>query len=231
MKKILTPFLLVAGMLLTATLGHAQILWTSSGTISADSDVLNNGSYFDAVQLQDGHTVVETVNGVAFNLVSSLNQGGFGDGMISTTSGATGSDSYNGNAPISASYQAILTGTNYTGTSDTINIAGLTAGDDYQVEIWLGANSGRTTTYSGAVAPITLTGAQYAVGDVTPVGSTASFTYTSPTATSDGQGGLGEIDAVSVRDITSVPEPSTWVLLMGGAALLTVPFFRRSARI
>lgn len=196
-----------------ATVGtaHAQILWIGTGPIADDSDVLTNGSYFDATQLQKDHTTSETVNGVVFNDFNNT----LTDGTITLSGASEGSDSYGG-VGLSASYQAILTDTAYVNASGTGTITigsvanPLTVGDEYSVQIWLGSST-RQTIYSG-VNPLELTGADFGVGTFTATSSTFSFTFTNaPSST------YGEIDAISVREL---PEPSTWAMMLGGGAVL-----------
>jgi hypothetical protein len=213
-------FLAMAIAFITASSVHAQILWLSSHSITNDLDVLTNGSYFDATQLQYFDTSSQTVNGVLFNAFNGSNT----DGKITLTNAGEGSDSYYGPATLSASYQAILTNTAYQDAPNNgdVNIGGLTKGYTYQVQIWLGPLAGRQTVYSG-VTPIELTGADYAVGDFVALSANEPFTFTAGTGSP-----YGEIYSISVREI-DVPEPSTYALMFAGLALLGFCLRRKGA--
>ncbi len=56
--------------------------------------------------------------------------------------------------------------------------------------------------------------AAYVLGTFTATTPTDSFTY------AEAGGAVGEINALSLRDLSAVPEPSTYVLLLGGFGAL-----------
>jgi hypothetical protein len=196
---------------------QAQIVWTSTGTITGDSDVSTYGLYFDAAQLQVFHSAPQTVNGVVFNAFN----GASGDGKISIFGEGQGSDSYSGGG-LSTAYQDILTDTAYVnaGQTGTISLSGLTFGQEYQVQIWNAA--GRNTLYSGT-STLQLPGSDYAIGDFTAAGPDFSFTFTNSTSPFSS---YGEIFDVSVR---SIPEPSTYAMMIAGLAVLGFGLRRKRA--
>ncbi len=105
------------------------------------------------------------------------------------------------------------------GGTSTVTIGGsLQLGHTYQVQVWsyYSNDSGTATTnLSGITTPggtVTLdavsllnqTG-QFAIGTFTSNGNPLVFDFTA-------DGGHGFINAVSVRDLTVAPEPSTWAI-------------------
>ncbi len=107
-----------------------------------------------------------------------------------------------------------------------ITLSNLTLGDTYQVEVWAfddnaGDSTDTSALLSGASGGVTLAPpvGQYVLGTFTATGTTTiSFTdgITKPT--------YSILNDVSIRDITAVPEPSTWALMFAGIACLA---FRR----
>jgi hypothetical protein len=196
--------------------------------ITGVSDISTAGTSFDAIQGEQGKPV-ETIGDTTFNLVTTSTAYGYGDGLISFSantnfSGADGG--FTSASPSSSAYASVLAGCAYVaGQVGTVTISGLTANDEYQVQLWnaTGVNYGEAdnTDYSG-VAPLTLGGGDYALGTFTATGSTESFTYTYDSNSH----GFGVVSDIAVREL---PEPSTWALMLGGVAFLLL-LTRRNLR-
>lgn len=226
----------LTAILVSTTPTHAQILWGSATNISTDTDVLTNGTYFDAALLDTnvalgagvagsaGVSNFLTVNGVSFNTIGGQNVGSDPTGDIAMNSGRnpfTGSNSPSG----SAAYNTLVTHTQYTqNAAQTVTLHNLTIGDTYQVEVWSSAKGSPAfiTDLSGtnSVSLKASTG-QYAVGTFTATASSFVITATNdPTSVN----GVDMLNAISVFDqgVVAVPEPSTYALLFAG--LLTLGF-------
>lgn len=134
----------------------APIIWASPAGISGDGDVSTNGTLVDAFNIAGQNT---TVNGVLFRE--------FATGAVVNTVGnytleidpnnrfdvldARGTGS--ANAPfssLSASYQALLGTAGADGENIDLTIAGLTAGLNYEFQLWVN-NSQDTTGFNVSV--------------------------------------------------------------------------------
>ena len=191
----------------TATQG--QIVWGAPTNITTDSDVLTNGSYFDAALTPPGANgntplTINSALGVTFNIIAS------GNVNVSDPSGdITLSSSRNpytgGNSPSgSANYNILVGHTEYAqNTSQTVSLNHLTVGHTYQIQVWSAAiGKGNYLTNLNASNGITLSAntGQYAVGTVTAAASSVSFTATNNTSSLNG---VSMLNAISVRDISN----------------------------
>jgi len=218
-----TPFLAVLLLLAAPAVSHAQYIdWLSSNgasgaSITGDSDVFTTGTYVDAFQAPTGGfngkpDSDQTVNGVVFNVNDAYT---FSDGTFSL-SGDVG-DGTDGSYPSvgSTAYQDILADCAYTtnGTPVTVTMSGLTAGKEYEIEVW-NSTPYDDTILQGSTSGDTqvLTIGTYALGTFT-AGASNSFTFGNGPAYS----GVGTIEAIEIRQI---PEPSTYVL--AGLGLLAL---------
>lgn len=232
-------YILLASVLALLSIpAHAQILinWGTATNISTDTDVATNGAAFDAATFSTGAT---TVNGVTFNPLN-VNIGtshvtdASGDISVQYTGGVISPTPYTGG---STNYNHILNSASYSfngpfspgpppAGNAVITLSNLTAGDTYQVEAWaIDLNGGDVNTtsalLSGASGGVTLappTG-QYVIGTFTATG-TNSISFTDGTTKT-----YAILNDISIRDISAVPEPSAWALMLGGIAGLA--FFRR----
>ncbi len=213
---------------------QAQIIWGTAQNVSNDSNVLTDGTYFDAALLLAGANGGSplTVNSVVFNLIASGTTNvtdPSGDiELTSQRNAAAGVDSPDPTA--TAAYNTLLTSPVYSiGAVQTLTLNHLTVGDTYQVEVW--SATGRTgsflTDFSGST-PVTLNSntEQYAVGTFVANATTFSFTANAGTGS---QANASIFNAASVFDegVLSVPEPSTYVLLFAGFLALAVIQSRR----
>jgi hypothetical protein len=130
---------------------------------------------------------------------------------------------------LSTAYQNLLStiGFGYF-VNGTVTVSGLTSGDNYQVQVWSSypySSPNAHTTFTGPSGSNTVTllpeNNQFALGTFTASGSTESFNY-------DYGNRYGLVNAVSVRELASAPEPSTVGLL--GLGLLGVMLLVRHQR-
>jgi hypothetical protein len=231
----------------TLSVNAQFITWSGPTNISGPSDIATNGVYVDALQTHGGYSnfapleaisVTNPTTGVAteFNIYTSSGSTGgspanfYSDGTFTLTADSdTGAD---GSGSDATPYQQILDEVTYAFTPEvgTVTMSGLTMGDEYQVQVWASAG-GRPTTYSSGANTVDAnfvpngTG-QYVIGTFTATGATQTFNYQNsyPIDVS-----AGEINALSLRDL-SVPEPSTYAMLFAGlGALALVSRLRRLA--
>jgi hypothetical protein len=120
----------------------------------------------------------------------------------------------------------------------------MTAGDTYQLEYWVndGRNSTtaeRTETLTGgantSAALLYGTGAGGTGPGQFILGTFVADSTGTETLTVNGFGGADigaspQINLLQLRDITTVPEPSTFAFLASGVGALLVAFRRRGAR-
>ncbi len=247
MKK---PFalLLVAAALATHSalalgIPNAPISWSkSTPTITNDLDVVTNGGFVSAFHFGVGTPADTTVNGVTFTGVNP------GNGTSVTFGGNTLAEfpsnlgAYNGSstaAPytdLTASYQALVgSGVRALAAATiTLTLNGLTAGHNYQIQIWNNASATSafgSTTIDAAGSSVILnsntTGTngglgQFVVGTFTPGLTSQDITFNGSTISPT-------MNGYQLRDLSIAPEPSTWVMLAGGAGLLAFARFRRRA--
>lgn len=204
----------LAGLVVVSVSAQAQtIVWGTGQNMVGDTDVLNNGTYYDAVDFYTGQYApggVATVNGVAFNYLAGTTS--HTDGKITVTNNDSTGDytaAFSTTSPSSATYSNLVnTGAYGENTGGTVTLKGLTAGDTYQIQAWsYYTNDGVSSTVvlSGSTQ-VTLNDhiGQYAVGTFTADSTgTESFTFT-------GVGGHDFINTIAVFDET--PEPSTVAL-------------------
>ncbi len=205
----------------------ATITWGSAMNISAgngNADVRNVGTLLDAGAVGAAAVTAPgvggtVVNGVRFSTLSGPTTGAtdFYHKISVTYSSMTTA----GSGGTTSTYSTILSGLLYVkDVSATVTLSGLTAGHVYQVQYWAhqpGAPNGAVLSGSPSVTllgdqPGTSTAGQYAVGTFTASDTSLQFTY-SPVPT------YAIIDAITLFDITAVPEPSTWI---GGAMAAAV---------
>jgi len=208
---------------LSATL---PIEWSTVATVSGASDVSTDGDLAYAYTFGTANTV----NTVPFVKASSTTDFD-GSGNI-TASGwqAIAPAGTGGSGGMTGPYSDIINNFLYRdGTAATATLNNLTAGNTYQVQIWAQSNNSSRYQWvsggdgAGAVALQFDMGAdngQYAIGSF--VASSASETLRIWGNQS------GQINAIQVRDLGVIPEPSTAILAGLGLAGLTLRR-RRSA--
>ena len=225
---------------------------TDVSTLGTLERAYNFGSSYPSPPYTVTTTTVNTVVFSAFGItwdpgttVPSVTVGS------TTLSGLAGVSGYSGfGAPgtftsLTPAYQALLgqgaskvVGSVGTGTV-TLTLAGLTVGQQYLFQtfandsLYYGSLGWTRATFvsDGVTSPVELiqnttdtTGGvgQYVIGTFTADATSQIFTFDRSATVSD------QID-VSGFQLRTVPEPSTWVLLVLGGTLLKVAFRRRSA--
>jgi hypothetical protein len=239
-KIIFVGGIAVMSLLVFSSVSQAQsILWETAQDITADTDVSTSGTYFDAATFYGS---VDTVNTVSFSPLTLVAGSGtdnttnprlYTDGSditITTPNGSAGA--YGPAMPTSLSISQ-----NYSNLTSVIGfgyfvnglvtISNLTPGAAYQVQAfsYYTPSAGATnTTYTGTT-PVTLDPVigQYAVGLFTPTGTTETFNY-------DYGADYGVINAVSVRELVGVPEPSSIGLIIVAMLVFSGGFFVRQNR-
>ena len=180
---------------LSATPSRA-IAWGGATRITGDTNLLTNGTYFDAL-IPDTGAAALTVNGMAFNVASSQGGNAYGDGVITFNGNGLGDYGYAGSFPVggdaSTNFALLMDDGGvyqYGGNgSGTVTISGLTVGASYQVQVFNyapGIGDLGLTTLSGS-PPVTLavrvfdggtnTYSQFATGTFTAEAGTESFEW------------------------------------------------------
>ena len=230
MKFTPTP-LLAAALLLTAAAGsiHAQTLisWGLPQTITGDADLAQEGTYFDAVNINPSFTGTN-VDGTFFNTMVYSDSNDGSDGSISVNSPAF-SYAGTGFSGGSTAYNYMVNEATYSGSANVIigsETNPLSIGDTYHVQVWDYWNNGPYEAYVSGSPAVTFDypAFQYAVGTFTATAPTESFYWTgAPDAN-----GAGFLNDVSVYNLGAVPEPSTWAAMLSGFGLLA--FWRMRGR-
>jgi len=225
---------------------NANINWQAPATISGTSDVSLAGTLvgtwgpgddWGGTSRSDNYPV----NGVTF--------AAYGSGLFSSWVGDSGLDnrygSYGNPNTADANYNYLLQTAIYSsGSSLSLTWGGMTAGDTYQLEYWVndGRNSTtaeRTETLTGgantSAALLYGTGAGGTGPGQFILGTFVADSTGTETLTVNGFGGADigaspQINLLQLRDITTVPEPSTFAFLASGVGALLVAFRRRGAR-
>jgi hypothetical protein len=229
----------IAGL---ATLTHAaNINWQSVQNVSGPSDVSTAGTLVGtwAPYLQQNSGSL-TVNGVTFvgNDLTAFSTPSWFSGQYTGFGSPNTSD---------ASYNSLLSGAQYgnNGAGTYFGFGGLTIGDTYQVEIWAedtrsignrrwenfyADDVGYPADGSGAVsypADGTSSVGQYVIGTFTATSATEQIDEETWSSSSGQQS--GQVNLFQIRDVTTVPEPSTLALMTGSGAMLLWAIRRRHA--
>jgi hypothetical protein len=231
-KSVATLAMMLIGF--TASTASAQdINWGTPQALTGDSDILASGAYFDAFIPQYTSTALVAA-GVTFNSDAALSASGGGDGIISYgwDAGNNLRYSFPGTFSLgSTEFNAVMEagGAYIDGAgSGSVTISGLTAGNSYLLQEFEYDNGNGGATILGGATPATITGGstggqgEYVTGTFTATGATESFSLTGDTGTA-----FTVLGAISVRDITAVPEPSTAGLFVGGLVLVLSLIHRR----
>jgi len=249
MKKIVLSASMAGLISVAAYAQNPNITWGAPTTItpSGTPDVSIVGAVVGTWAPGDdwgGTSIADNypVNGVTFNA--------YGSGPLNSGNGFTASglnDRYGGFAnpnTADSNYNYLLQTAEYSyGSTFSLSWSGMTPGDAYQLEFWV--NDGRNNVT--AERSETITGG---------ANTSASLVYgTGPNGTGPGQfilgtfvadstgdetltvtgsggadiGASAQINLLQLRDITPVPEPSTFALLGGGLCVMLAGFRRKNA--
>lgn len=224
---------------LLATLANAQdnITWQAPAFISGDSDVNTQGTLFGTWAPYNGAAASGglVVNGVNFNAYPTL------PGATDDFDNGGGNGTYGTPNTPDSNYNQLLNAGAFGNTANpyTISWTGMTAGDDYLVELWVsdGRNSTvnqRTETITGGANTSAFLDygsgssgfGQYVVGSfVADASGDETLTLTPGAAFPSAQFNL-----LQVRDVTPVPEPSALAILAAGVGAMIFGFRRTTAR-
>jgi hypothetical protein len=250
--KILGIALVGAAFFTAATDGAQTTNWQSVTAATNSSDVITSGSLVLATLAGSSDETVNGVtfqkntsllqNGVTFSAIatdSGNNWNGWGgwNGFVNgvTLGGADG-----------AAYTAMV-GTEFYGNGNgsgnpdapiALTLSGLQVGHSYLTQFWVAdtRNSGQpnggplsiTITTSGGLDYGTPTldfgyGINYVIGTFTAVSDSLTFDITGNSVNiNGGTYAMSQIGAFQLRDVTVIPEPSAWAMLLGGAGMLTI---------
>jgi len=223
MKK---PLICVSIISVLTAVANAQpaITWETPQAILNDSDVSTLGIQLFGWNPYDGSP--QTVNGVSF--------AGSPPGFNSIAGLDNGYNAYPASPDGSSAYNNDLSYGVYTyGGVNSFSWNGLTAGDEYQIELWdstgqasridqLSGNGDASVDLAEAVTPGS--SGYYVIGTFT-ADVTGSETLTE---TEIAGGSYPNINMLQVSDITSVPEPSTLALFALGTGAILSGFRRKN---
>ena len=203
----------IASIALMSSFAQAQVVtWCPASDVATDagnsSDVYLKGSLVEAFNAvapdQIAAATAVEVNSVVFtprtNMFSPNNGVG---GTLDFSMGTNGGDS---------AYDTILSTVNHGGGTDATTITvgaagGLTAGNNYEIQIWYvddrSASDRRQTPVSDGNGNVVILNDQFAIGSFTADGPTLELTLESPDF------GQAHFNAYQIRDVTN----STGVLL------------------
>jgi len=247
MKTVVLYASIVSVLTTVASAQTPAITWTAPTYISATSDVSivgvlagtwAPGDDWGGTSRADNYPV----NGVTFAAYGS----GFFSGSGFTTSGFDSSyGSYANPNTADSNYNYILQTSGYNSSSgpNTLSWTGMTPGDMYQLQIWVndgrnnvtaersetitgGANTSAALAYG--TGPNGTGPGQFILGNFV-ADSTGDETLTVTAFGGNDIGPSAQINLLQLRDVTPVPEPSTFALLGGGLCVMLAGFRRKSA--
>ncbi len=198
-----------------ASSSAATIAWGEFDLDTAASEISTNGTLIEAINMVNNddreYTDTTTINGVVFTATNLFDTGYYGDNTFGVSTGDANLDLLY----LQANY-------NYDSTSP-ITLTGLTIGVEYELQSFFGYN-------------INGVGITMNVGDSITIQKTSSGpvnngawiigTFTADATTQNFHSASGSskknfISGYQLRDISSVPEPSSAVLIgLGGLALI-----------
>jgi hypothetical protein len=245
MKTIVICASIVGMLTAVANAQNANIIWGAATTISGTSDVSLDGTLVGTWGPGDdwggsNRSDNYPVNGVTF---AAYGSGPFGS-FVSQSGTDDRYEYYNSPGTADPNYNYVLQTAIYSyGEAMSLTWGGMTAGDTYELEFWV--QDGRNSTT--AERSETLTGGSSTSGALAfGSGSTGPGDYIIGTFVSDGTGtetltinpsggpdisASAQINLLQLRDITSVPEPSTLAFLALGTGAMLFGFRRKNRAV
>ena len=227
------PTILASAFALAAASCQAAITFQSAVTASSPSDVSTSGSLVQALSF----AASTTVNGVAFSgpnvhtgSGNPYTNGIFEfNGVNNLNNFAFGAGSGNPWNSLAANYQSLLSGSVYSGplgSSFTVNLNGLTIGQEYLVQLWVNDNRGGSIALrnqeveDGNVAAMDFNHSdeeggigQYVIGTFTANSNSESFRV---------NGAIDSVAQINAIQLRTIPEPSSAFLGAAAAGLLVL---------
>lgn len=212
------------GMALASAAQAAPMVWSTPVAITSADQAL-----FSAAQVQYavswGNTA-QTVTLTGGQTVSFSNGAIDGTGLVQVTGAygiaGPGSAGYAGTS--NSAFNAVMNGFAYDGVQ-TIKLTGLTIGQTYSIQLFSIDNRGccgpRTQTFSdqnGNTSAAYLHNADdYLIGTFTAGAATQTFTGAGQTINGSCSGNVcSNLNAVVLRQVSAVPEPASWGLMIVG---------------
>ncbi|PTX98290.1 hypothetical protein DB345_05495 [Spartobacteria bacterium LR76] len=243
-STILAASAVILGSLLSAPSGWSQMTWSAPVSISGDSDVSTTGLLTYAYVFGGtGSVTSQTVNGVTFSPFAIPGQE---SGSLTVGNATLSATEFNWNvtssdqapyANLSSDYQGLLGENAFShGGALTLTLGGLTAGQTYEVQIWINNSFNSAVNYSATVSDgsqgsSAVSGntsgqigglGQYVIGVVTLGGEQTDLQLTlSPVSADAG------VNAVQIR---AVPEPGVISCALVGSAVVGWMALRRARR-
>jgi hypothetical protein len=255
--KLLTAVLGLAAYLATSSTYAQNVTFGAAQTITGDANLIDAADTADAINVDailpngnlnngspsPGSSL--TLDGVIFN-AATFTSTSTSDGKITLTANSGGFSQYgnnNGGYPVSgsasANFAAVMSAGGVFGSGPgviTISASALVTGDSYALQIFNFSNDGvdESTLFTSGSSSVTLfdnngVGANPAsyLGQFT----TGFFTATGANETIDFANASGAytpvVGAINLANITAVPEPSTYALMLGGMLLLVLQLRHR----
>lgn len=203
-------------------LAQNVLTWGTPQLITGSSDVVNTGTEFGAFTAYSSNLVV---NGVTFYTLANATN-------FSATSAGNASD-FGGFSSGDTTYDHLINSAVFTpadGSARSLTINNLVVGHSYTVQLFTPAwDADWPTKYTSGANTVdmgnTASAPTYVSGTFTATSTSLTIAYQSTT------GFYGMLAAASVRDVSAVPEPSTYATLAGAAGLIATAVVRRRRQV
>jgi hypothetical protein len=220
MKKTVICVFIVNVLTAAANAQNANVNWQTPTPIFGPSDVNTSGTYFASWAPYNQDSYNNGANGLVVNGVAFLAQTDLPD--LSYLNFNSGYTSYNDPGTSDANYNDLMQSAAYNGNGDgsplSLTWGGMTPGDTYLVQFWAndGRGNDRSETFTGGAD----TSASLVFGNNPGeyiIGTFVADTTGSETISMSGVGSVNgpypQMNLMQVRDISAVPEPSTFAFV------------------